>query len=422
VFGTFLVLCGGAGASTIDVIPLGNDASLPTSGLAADASGNLYGTTYRGGNSNDGVVFELIRGADGSFTYTTLYAFCPERRCRQAVPQSKLVVDVNGNLYGTTIAFRSGGGSVFELMPNADRSVWTLQVLHRFCGFPCSRNGTDPEAGLTYAGAASGALYDGVSALYGTTTMGGQSDDGIVFKLVPGTGAGPWKETILHQFNDQDGISPHAALMIDGQGRIFGTAVSGGSHQGGTVFELIPGSKGNWDFNVLYNFCSAANCADGRYPLSDLIEDAAGDLFGTTSIGGNCTVSGGCGVAFKLGPGESSWKERVLHSFCKRPDCADGSGPSGGLVMDGEGNLFGTTVGGGIPNESGGTSGVLYKLPAGGGEQVVYDFCSEQDIGHCIDGSDPAGDLLLDASGNLFGVTSTGGTSGVTGIAYKLTP
>jgi len=419
-FAAFLVLSGSASAATMNVIPLGDDVWLPTSGLAADASGNLYGTTYRGGNGNDGAVFELIRGGDGSFTYKTLYAFCPvQQHCNQAVPQSKLVVDVNGNLYGTTIAFHKGGGSVFELSPNADRSVWTLTIPHRFCSF-CTRDGTDPEAGLTYAGAASGALYDGVSPLYGTTTMGGQAHYGIVFSLVPS--AGSWRESKLHEFVSPEGISPHAAVMIDGRGRIFGTTSLGGSQGDGTVFELTPGRKNSWDFSTIYSFCSAANCTDGRYPLSDLIEDAAGNLFGTTSIGGTCQASGGCGVAFKLSRHKASWREDVLYNFCNLSNCADGGDPAGGLVMDGEGNLFGATIGGGNQNGSGGSSGVLYKLPAGGGEQVLYSFCSQVVVNHCIDGSNPTGDLLLDASGSLFGVTSSGGTSGNQGIAYELTP
>jgi len=253
--------------------------------------------------------------------------------------------------------------------------------------------------------------------------------------------------SVLYSFcaeaNCADGADPHAGLIEDAEGNLYGTTFGGGNSNHicfngstcGTVFRLEPPAQqgGTWTETVLYTFCSEANCADGAAPPAGLIEDAEGNLYGTTFSGGasaSSTFAGG-GTVFKLEPPVqtgATWTENVLYSFCSESNCTDGEFPYAGLIEDAEGNLYGTTAAGGIPLLVCGfdTCGTVFKLepPAQQSgawtETVLYNFCSNLVNGVCTDGAEPSAGLVEDAEGNLYGTTSYygGGVNG--GTVFEL--
>ena len=172
---------------------------------------------------------------------------------------------------------------------------------------------------------------------------------------------------------------------------------------------------------VLYSFCPQSGCADGSQPVASLIMDAAGNLYGTTVIGGAGVDCAGpsCGVVFKLAPDGT---QTVLYSFCPQSGCADGAGPRAGLLMDAAGNLYGTTKVGGTGGTGGAFGqGVVFKLAPDGTETVLYSFCSQ--LPNCTDGATPGAGLIMDAAGNLYGTTALGGIApGNSGVVFALTP
>ncbi|MBV8799241.1 MAG: hypothetical protein JO208_05485 [Alphaproteobacteria bacterium] len=267
--------------------------------------------------------------------------------------------------------------------------------LYSFCSQPGCTDGAFPDAGL---------VMDGSGNLYGTT-QGGQG--GSIFKLAPdGT------ETVLYTFCSQancaDGATSRGGLIVDGAGNLYGTTLSGGAGQGGTVFKLAPDGT----YTVLYSFCSQQNCSDGASPYSGLIMDGSGNLYGTTTGGGPHRYAG---TVFKIAPDGT---ETVLYSFCSQVNCTDGGYPQAGLIMDNSGNLYGTTGGGG--NSTG--AGTVFELTPDGTENVLYSFCSQN---NCADGSNPQASLVMDNSGNLYGTTGGGGLGhcqGGCGTVFEVTP
>jgi uncharacterized repeat protein (TIGR03803 family) len=326
----------------------GKDGYWPYAGLISDAAGNFYGTTASGGRSDQGTVFELTPQGDNTWKETILYNFAGGTD--GARPYANLIFDASGNLYGPAYQGGNSGchgigcGLVFELTPGA-HGKWTETVLHVFQDDGV--DGHNPYAGL---------IFDSVGNLYGTTAYGPVSGyyydgPGTVFELTP-TGNGQWIEAVLFTFcprNDcSSGENPFSNLILDSAGNLYGTTEYEGVMYGnGTVFELSPGKNGQWTEKVLYTFCPNGSCQDGRYPFAGVIFDVHGNLWGTTSAG---TTSGsycggpGCGIVFKLVPGENgTWTERIVHSF--RGD--EGGIPYAGLVSDTSGNLYGTTTSGG---------------------------------------------------------------------------
>jgi uncharacterized repeat protein (TIGR03803 family) len=254
------------------------------------------------------------------------------------------------------------------------------------------------------------------------TPDGGSSGYGTVFELSR-TSSG-WREKLLYTFCTADcpqGSNPMAGLFLDANGNLFGTTHAGGANSSGTVFELSPASGGVWTETVLYSFCSQPNCADGSLPTSNVIVDPQGNVFGTTFLGGQGSCDGdSCGVTFELSPGNNGqWTETVLHTFTGG---ADGGGPIAGLTADSSGNLYGTTYLGG--NNS---SGVAFELvPDNGGwtQNVIYTFCSQT---ACADGSNPWAGVTVGADGNIYGTTAYGGHTASAcrigcGVVYRLTP
>jgi len=287
---------------------------------------------------------------------------------------------------------------------------YTYEVLYNFAG------GSQVASGL---------IQDAAGNLYGVIHSGGITNYGAVFEV---DAAG--NETVLYNFCSQpkcaDGAGPNG-LVMDSAGNLYGTAIEGGAYSvpfypgypAGVVFELAPPAQpgGAWTETVLYNFCSAGNCSDGWGPFSGVIQDAAGNIYGTTDFGGvgNADNENSYGTVFELSPPSQSggtWTETVLHAFCAAGGrCEDGSIPSGDLIQDAAGNLYGTTQGGGTGSSVNGINGVVFQLsppPQPGGpwtETVLYDFCS---LANCADGGEPEG-VIMDSAGNLYGATYNGG-------------
>ncbi len=261
-----------------------------------------------------------------------------------------------------------------------------------------------------------GALY-GTTVAAGASTCAGDVDSGAVFQLTLGSD-GKWSETVLHYFTGSDGWGPDGPLVADKAGNLYGTTTYGGpngcSGLGcGVAFELERGSNGKWTFSVLHQFFQVAG--DGAQPYAGMIFDSKGNLYGTTSHGGNTSAcEGGCGVVFELSPaGKGKWKETVLHTFQGK----DGYEPLGPITFDSSGNLYGTTEWGGVYG-----SGTVFELRQQNGtwgEEVLHAF--EGDTGG---GDLPAYGLIFDASGNLYSATPFGGTEGMQGwgTAFTLTP
>ena len=229
-------------------------------------------------------------------------------------------------------------------------------------------------------------------------------------------------DIILHGFPSysNDGLYPWAALVGDGKGNYFGTTSFGGDFvnngTSGTVFEISPDGKGGTTEKIIYSFSGGA---DGGYPTSTLIFDNSGNLYGTTSGGGPniCGVGAGCGVVFELSPNtDGTWSESVLYSFT---GAADGFEPIGGLVFDGHGNLFGTTTLGALSSGSCFFGcGAIYELsPDGKGR---WNFSTLYDFHDGRDGAGPAGQLVIDQQGNLYG--TDGGAGGFQAAVYELSP
>ncbi len=332
----------------------------PEGPLVFDSAGNLYGTTASGGTKDDGVVFRLSQGVSGEWTAKALHAFTGKDG---NYPNGPLSIDAAGNVYGTTLFGGVGGkcengcGTVFEISPGAN-GAWTETVLHSFLS---KEDGASPIGGV---------VLDAAGNLYGTAQTGGAHSSGIVFQLslIDGT----WTESILHTFCSQancaDGELPASPLTFDSAGNLYGTTGAGGTVANptcnagcGTVFELSPGSSDTWTESVLYSFCSLSNCADGAEPgETSLVFDAAGNLYGTTRSGGlhgtTCGIPFGCGTVFELSPGVGGvWSESVLYAF--PPNGIHDLNDVSGVVLDPEGNLYGTTEGGGAYSK-----GTVFKV------------------------------------------------------------
>ena len=392
---------GGSGSeSSLYNFSGGSDPKLPYAGLIFDKTGNLYGTSELGGVSNQGTVFEVTPNADGTWSETVLYSFTGGADGGQ--PSSGLVLDSAGNLYGTTNFGGSGNcnlgcGTVFELSHVS--GGWAETVLYTFTG---GADGRQPAARL---------LLDSAGNLYGTTLLGGNigsvcsSGCGTAFKLTHGSSG--WSESVLYAFaGGNDGASPYDGLSADASGNLYGTTYAGGSSASGTVFKLTPVS-GGWAESLLHTFTGGS---DGKFPYGGVILDAAGNVYGTAFQGG----TPGFGMLFELVQNPRvGWKERVVHTFGNTPS----ANPVAGLVMDQSGNLFGTTMAGASQKICGGGCGTLFKLSPGSGGGWVYSVVHT--FGRGTDGYHPTGDLILDASGNLYGTTQAGGAQG-SGLIFEI--
>ena len=385
------------------------DGAQPEAAMILGSDGYLYGTTFYGGESADGADsgYGTVFRRRGSRAPEILLAFCGACAVG-ANPLGALIMDVNGHLYGTaTNGGAHGQGTVFELVPNAKRTRWKVGHLYSFCAEAGCTDGSNPAAGLTYKGAETGALYDGTSPLYGTTLNGGTKSYGTVFQVVPGDRR--FKEKVLYSFcikdGCTDGANPGGALLTDSSGNFYGTTRAGGVGAG-TVFKLKQKGTG-YVQTVLHAFGTGG---DGTTPNSALVWDGAGNLVGTAEQGG----AKGSGAVFRVTPSGANSPESLVYSFCQQTNCLDGDQPKGGVVVGANGDLFGVTRNGGSNG-----LGVAYRL-TGSSETVVYNLCAQG--GFCPDGAHPEAGLVSDGSGGFFGTTVQGGIHGGGGIVFRLTP
>jgi len=404
---------------------VGTDGFDPYYGLVRYAKGNLFGDTYQGGKYGGGVVFKL----QGQ-TFSLLYQFKPGPGGIN--PDAGVILDPHGNLYGTTYLDGAAGGTVYKLSANGKETVLYSftglsgdgyfpfygslvrdsagnlygttsdgGTLDQYCPFGCGTvlkvdspgketvlhafTGTGNDGYMPFAGV----TRDPSGNLYGLTPFGGTYGGGVAYEL-DSTG----KETILHSFGIQgDGYNPQAGLIRDSAGDLYGTTASGGSSYNGTVFGLS--SSGTE--TILYNFTGGA---DGGSPLSGLIRDSAGNLYGTTNMGG----ASGYGTVFKV---TASGTETVLYSFAGG---TDGQYPAeGSLVRDKSGNLYGTTPSGGAYG-----FGIVFRIDTKGNETILHSFAG-------TDGKGPYGTLVMDSTGALYGTANDGGAYGG-GVVFKITP
>jgi uncharacterized repeat protein (TIGR03803 family) len=241
--------------------------------------------------------------------------------------------------------------------------------------------------------------FDSAGNLYGTTTLGGRDERGVVYEISPSSNG--WSEKTIYSFGP---FYPYdAALVFGGDGNLYSIAGGGGTYNRGVVYELTPNAGGDWSAKVIHNFGAGS---DGQYPGAGLIADSAGNFYGTTYYGGSANY----GCVFELSPVAGGlWKERILHSFLGD----DGAYPQSALTFDSAGNLYGTTYQGGANQ-----IGVVFELePSDDGwhEKVAYSFQGGND------GSRPFSNVTFDGSGNLYGTTEEGGTVNL-GTVFQLSP
>ena len=374
----------------------GSDGALPYGSLTSDGSGNLYGTTTGGGGGSCeegcGVVFGIAPGRKEQ----VLYTFTGGTDGRE--PEGGLIADSADNIYGTTdfggdLSCQAGGGegcgTVFKLAPDGTESV-----LYAFQG---GSDGWEPFGNL---------VADPSGNLYGVTAHGGSFNGsdceedgcGTVFEVEPdGT------KITLHAFQSgNDGDGPFGGVILDSAGNLYGTTGGGGEAGYGTVFKIAPDGTET----ILYAFQGGA---DGAGPVGVTI-DGAGNLFGATVEGGDCTLQfyeDDCGTVYKLA---ADGTKTLLHDF---QGGTDGLGPWAPVILDGKGNLYGTTWLGGSAYCKQGGCGTVFEVTAKGHEKVLYAFSGSH-------GRYPfTASLLLGAHGDLFGTTTQGGKDNH-GVVFKL--
>lgn len=401
-------------------LPVSNictDGAAPAANAIVDKHGNLFGTTKNGGSVDSGTVFTLASPNSGQYRskIQTLYNFCatnPTRCPEGAQPQGNLILDTDGNLYGTTFGGPySEGGSVFKLTRQKNpKKTWPITILHTFA---LDTEGADTDY-LTYLGAQTG-LYDGKSPLFVVNATGGPHQGGALVKLT--RGGGKWNPTILYSFCQETGCSdgqyPNPGLVFDSAGNIYGTTKNGGTNpvggstSNGIVFEVTPGAS--QPETVLHNFCMQQNCSDGAMPASGVVRDASGNLWGVTPQ----TSTGLAGVLYKLVPQGANSPYQLLPNSCQQ-NCDFQGAPA----FDPSGNLIGTTMAGGKNDNL--HAGAIYQY-GGGKYTLLYSFCYKSG---CVDGSAPStsAPLAIDTSSgiSIFGTTQTGGKYGK-GVIYEYT-
>jgi uncharacterized repeat protein (TIGR03803 family) len=343
----------------------GQDGEFPQGRLTLDTTGHGYGTAMDGGANGYGTLFTL------SSKQQTIYSFTGSSG---SYPLSGVTRDTAGNLYTTNATGGNGGcGTVIKLDTKGNETV-----LYSFDGGP--DDGDQPQSAL---------FLDPAGNLYGTTVLGGSRNSGTVFKL-SASGA----ETILYQFSggEYDGAYPYYGLTGDTNGNFYGTTAGDGSSTWGTIFEI----SATGTYSTLYNFTGGL---DGGRPKTGLHRDSAGNLYGTTKVGGVY----GNGTVFELG---ANGVETVLYSFTGG---VDGSQPESGVLEDAAGNFYGTTVYGGASS-----FGTVFKLDTLRNETVLHSFEGGSD------GQYPHAPLVQDAKGNLYGTTSEGGAT--YGTIFRIAP
>lgn len=376
------------------------DGANPYGPLIFDSAGNLYGTTWSGGTNGFGTVFKLTLSG-GKWTETVLHNFSGDPN-DGSNPESRLVFDKSGNIYGTTwYGGQWASGTVFELSPRSD-GTWKQTILVSFNCCNGSGDAANPNSGV---------FLDANGNIYGTTEYGGdvilcygdEAGCGAFFELSP-SGSG-WKETVLYSFaQTPDAALPWGDLIQDKAGNFYDTSLFGGAQEySGTVFELSPAGGGGWTESVIY---TDENGEGIDNELGGLIFNSQGNLYGV----------GGSGV-FELVKSPEGWKETNLYKFGNPPAP---SNPYAGVVLYKNSILYGTTDWGGGGGESCQTNGCgtvyeLRKINGAWQEHTLYNFSNP------VNGAEPQAAVVLDSAGNLYGTTVNGGAYG-NGTVYEITP
>jgi len=373
----------------------------PLSGVTLGAGGSLYGTTVFGGKYGDGDVYKLAPGRSG-YAETILHTFGGS--ADGSKPDGNVVANNRGDLFGVTaVGGIDAQGTAFELVPSGPHYIETM--IHTFTG---RADGGQPIGTL---------VLDASGGLFGVTQFGGSTDGGVAYELSP-TKTG-YREQVLHNFAVSAAL-PQAGLTMAMNGTLYGTGYGAGSvHTNGLVFRLRPDAKG-YAYTDLYNFKGGA---DGSNPFATLTFSASSsDIFGTTEYGGG---AGGEGTVFELTPSNSGYSERVVHRFTPK----QGVLLQAPVLLEADGNLFGTTSGGGTGCNGG--CGTVFELISSGSTyqfKVLYRFSGPPN------GAEPQwAPLVLEANGDLLGTTRSGGTAsscsdggpgGVTGCGtlYQIEP
>ena len=360
--------------------------------LVIDAEGNLYGTSVQGGAFGGGTVFRLSPSSTG-WKHKVLYSFTGGADGGE--PYKGVTLDSQGNLYGTAVTGGGGsceGGCGVAYKLTHVGTTWTQSVIHTFTG---GNDGSGPGAGLT---------LDKRGNVYGMTPTGGANGLGVIFRLQL-QASGEWKIKVLHTFNGDDGATGSAGRLLLRSGTFYGAATVGGAYGQGTIFSLkhIPGQ---WQFKTLYSFKGQP---DAGFPYGGLTFDQAGNLYGTTYYEG----ANDFGSVYQLSPQpDGSWAEKVLYSF---KGGRDGMGSISNLVLSKKGALYGTTSEGGSSCSCGTIFKVKVDALGNWTERVMYRFTGVPDAGFAYNG------MVADAAGNLYGATVHGGTND-DGAIYKFTP
>ena len=413
------------------------DGQLPVGSIVFDSAGNLYGATTDGGSASCksaaqcGTIFQLARPAKkgAAWTETVLYVFKGNAYNDGASPAGGLVMDVAGNLYGTTayggtgncvlLGALMGCGTVFELSPPVQKGgAWTEAVLY---SFPTSKQGYLPNGDL---------VFDKTGNLYGATEFGGGKGTscnpfyqycGTVFELSPPKEkGGAWKEKVLHSFKGNksgqasgDGANPNGGLILDSSGALYGTTYFGGDNKKGTcdggaggtgcgtVFMLNPPAKKGvpWTETVLHRFQGGSK--DGANPAARVIFDSKGNLFGTTHFG----PQNGFGTVFEVAkPAVNSqpWTEKLLYRFTNGND---GGYPTAGVTFGLSGSLYGTT------------SNTAFQLKPPQRNGGAWSLTTLHNFTGLPDGIVPGAALVFDKAGSLYSTTTKGGTGTGCGFA-----
>ncbi len=319
-----------------------------------------------------------------SATLTTLASF---NGANGSWPTDGVLIDAGGNLFGTSqLGGANNDGAVFEIARTTTGYAAAPTVLASFTG----ANGYLPKGGL---------IADGNGDLFGVTEYGGAYGYGTVFEIAKTAAGYASAPATLVSFSDSPGIDPDGSLLADASGDLFGVTVYGGAYGYGTVFEIVKTAAG---YASAPTTLTSFNNAGGGNPWSTLISDANGDLFGTTGYGG----ANGNGTVFEIARTAAGYAATpaVLATF----NGANGSDPQGGLIADGNGDLFGVTNGGGAYGD-----GAVFEIV-----KSANGYASAPTTLVSFNGADgqgpvgPSASLIADANGDLFGATANGGAYG----------
>ena len=395
--------------SVIHTFTGGNDGGIPGPGLAMDRAGNLYGAAGYGGTHQRGSIFRLTRHG-ASWIFTPLYQFFAQDGFYTAA----LAIGPDGVLYGVNSEGGAGGncgsngcGTLFKLTPPptncpGNACPWRLTVLYRFTG---QADGGTPLS----------LIFDQAGNLYGVAAVGGNLTRqcssygcGVVFKFTRSNGI--WIESVLYSFvgAPSDGSYPVGNLTFDASGNLFGATRIGGSATSGTIYELSPTPSG-WTETILHSFSQYPQ-TEPHLPEGGLVFDNAGNLYGMTYSGGSATW----GTIFATTPPARGSLTTVIHNF----DGSFGDAyPDAGLSTDAAGNLYGTTSG-----YMAQLNGNVFKMAFSSG---TWNYTSLHSFTGSSDGAYPEGTVLIDGSGNLYGTTSNGGLQQCEqgcGVIWEITP